>query len=147
MYRFDPAGEPITAVPSNAHEARAVLEAQFLSMRVHGEGLGLVPKSIVVTGGASANPTVTQVLADVFNCTVHAVSQPDSASLGAALRAKHGYMCHVEGGTFVPFTDVYGEAAAHSRHVVATPSAHAEVYNDMLTRFRLVENRIVSQSE
>ncbi|CAN6352512.1 unnamed protein product [Urochloa humidicola] len=63
-------------------EVRAIIEGQFLSMRGHAEqcGLPVPPKRIIATG--------------------------DSASLGAALRAAHGWLCNQQ-DEFVPFSYVY----------------------------------------
>lgn len=46
----------------------------------------------------------TQTIADIFGCEVYACAQTDSASLGAAYRAKHADMCNMN-GQFVPFLD------------------------------------------
>lgn len=40
IYRFDQSNRQINSFPSDAHEARAILEGQFLSMRLHKEALG-----------------------------------------------------------------------------------------------------------
>ena len=73
---------------------RAVVESQFMSMKVHGEGLGLKsPTRILVTGGGSVNRAVTQVLADVMGAEVYAADTSDSAALGAAYRALHSRAC------------------------------------------------------
>ncbi len=38
-----------------------MVEGQFLSMRLHGAGIGLVkPRRIIATGGASGNAAITQ---------------------------------------------------------------------------------------
>jgi xylulokinase len=124
-------------------EARAVLEGQFLSMRLHAEGLGIPAKRIIVTGGASKNPTITQVLADVFGVDVLAVDQPDSASLGAAYRAMQGDKI-ADAKEFVSFSDAVGDlASAYTK--VAEPSAEAHAcYSAMLPRYKLLEDKVVS---
>lgn len=38
---------------------------------------------------------------------------PDSASLGAALRAAHGYLCN-ENGAFVPIKSMYTDRLEHT---------------------------------
>ena len=43
---------------------------------------------LITTGGASANKSITKIMADVFGTDVLASSQTDSASLGAALRVR-----------------------------------------------------------
>ena len=49
----DAGGERVDAFPAGA-DARAVVEGQFLSMRLHCANLGIRPRSILATGGASA---------------------------------------------------------------------------------------------
>lgn len=97
-----------------------MLEGQFMSMKLHGQAMGMRPASIIVTGGASQNPTICKVLADVFGCTVKAAVQPDSASLGAAYRAKHAVVCQ-QCGEFVPFAAALGFNPAEEHRVVAEP--------------------------
>lgn len=89
-------------------EVRAVIEGQFLSMRAHSERFGMPspPKRIIATGGASANGSILNSLASIFGCDVYTVQQPDSASLGGALRAAHGWLCSQK-GSFVPIADLY----------------------------------------
>jgi xylulokinase len=95
-----------------AVEARAVVEGQFMSMRLHGESIGMTaPRRLIATGGASGNAAVLQVLADVFGAPVYVASQTDSASLGAAYRAAHGWVVAAR-GAFVPFETVLQQGAA-----------------------------------
>uniref|UniRef100_A0A7N1A6E3 Xylulose kinase n=1 Tax=Kalanchoe fedtschenkoi TaxID=63787 RepID=A0A7N1A6E3_KALFE len=89
-------------------EVRAVIEGQFLSMRAHAERFGMPtpPKRIIATGGASANQSILRSISSIFGCDIYTVQQPDSASLGAALRAAHGWVCE-KNGSFVPMKSVY----------------------------------------
>ncbi|XP_051214119.1 xylulose kinase 2 [Lolium perenne] len=89
-------------------EVRAIIEGQMLSMRGHAERFGMPnpPKRIIATGGASSNDSILKSIAQIFGCPVFTVERPDSASLGAALRAAHGWLCNKEGG-FVPISCMY----------------------------------------
>ncbi|KAK7842033.1 xylulose kinase 2 [Quercus suber] len=89
-------------------EVRALIEGQFLSMRAHAERFGMPspPKRIIATGGASANQSILSSIASIFGCDVYTVKRPDSASLGAALRAAHGWLCSKK-GSFVPISLLY----------------------------------------
>ena len=132
--RFNAAGKRVTSFPDAATEAMAVLEAQFMSMRSHGQKLGLHPRKIIATGGASSNATITRVLANVFGCPVQVAAQPDSASLGAAYRAMHGFKCLAH-GEFVPFAEALGMDPAEQHRVVALPDPAAfKVYTNLLPR-------------
>ncbi|TYI28266.1 hypothetical protein ES332_A05G232500v1 [Gossypium tomentosum] len=89
-------------------EVRALIEGQFLSMRAHAERFGMPspPKRIIATGGASANKSILSSIASIFGCDIYTVQRPDSASLGAALRAAHGWLCNKR-GSFVPISCMY----------------------------------------
>lgn len=68
---------------------RAVLECQFLNMRNNFGWLGVDPTRISLTGGASANDGIAQVVANVFGVPVDRLDAPGSATIGAAMRAGH----------------------------------------------------------
>jgi xylulokinase len=72
-----------------AANVRAVVEAQMLSLALHSEWMGVRVNQIHATGGASQNPAILQVMADVFGADVSVVGGGNSAALGAALRAYH----------------------------------------------------------
>jgi len=68
---------------------RAVLEGQFLNMKVHSGWLGVEPETIYLTGGASENDGIAQTVANVFGVPVSRLGVSGSAALGAAMRAAH----------------------------------------------------------
>ena len=70
-----------------AHNCRAVVEGQFLSMRLNSEWMATRPSRIVATGGGSRNRELLQVAADVMGCRIEGQELSDGAALGAALRA------------------------------------------------------------
>lgn len=70
-----------------ARAARAIVEAQALSMKRYSDFIGESPKDILATGGASRNRGVLQVVADVFGARVRTLSVGNSSALGGALRA------------------------------------------------------------
>lgn len=67
--------------------ARAVVEAQAVSMRLHSRWIGETFDPIRVTGGASRNRGILRVLADVFQATILPLKVSNSSALGAAMRA------------------------------------------------------------
>ena len=104
---------------------RACVEGQFLNMRSCTAWMGLAPETIHLTGGASRNDAIAQVLADVFRARVERLEVSGSVALGAALRAAAagldqpldelcGVFCRPDpGGTRDPdpaTADVYAEA-------------------------------------
>eukprot|EP00041_Stephanoeca_diplocostata_P030809 m.941165 g.941165 ORF g.941165 m.941165 type:complete len:195 (-) comp23832_c0_seq4:2668-3252(-) len=142
--RFDPTGVPLAGFPSPAVEARAVLEGQMLSMRMHSKAMGLSPKVVIATGGGSANTVLTQIIADVFGAPVLKSTQTDSASLGAALRALHGFKVR-EAGEFISYAEVTDGCPAMQYNTAAVPSADAHaVYNGMLDAYKRAEDSVVA---
>jgi xylulokinase len=75
-----------------AANCRAIFEAQMLSMRLHSQWMQVAPAKILVTGGASTDGALVQVLADVMNCRVERIEVAKGAALGAALQAAHGWL-------------------------------------------------------
>lgn len=68
-------------------QVRALLEGQFLNMRLHSEWMGVKIRRIRLTGGASKNEGIAQLVADVFQASVERLDVANSAALGGALIA------------------------------------------------------------
>ncbi len=140
IFRFDAQDHPVPEFPAEA-ECRAVVENQFLCLRAHAAAIGLTPKTILVTGGASANRAIVQAAADVFGAPVLAGAQPESAALGAAYRALHGWLCRNR-SAFVPFDEAVRGAPAFQVAARPDPAAGA-VYWDLLRRYIKLENSVI----
>ena len=138
-YRFDADGCAVDAFDAPT-ETRALLESQFLSLRVHADSLGLTPRTIYATGGASVDKAVIRIVADVFGTAVYTGEQSNSASLGSAYRALHGYRCSLS-DDFVSFADAISGGSPFKKAAQPDMDAHA-VYNAMLKRFTQLEDRI-----
>lgn len=139
-FRFDTDGIAVTVFAPEA-DVRAVVEGQFLSMRLHSNHIGIEPRSILATGGASANTAIIRTMSNVFGAPVYSAEITDTASLGAAYRARHGWMCKHE-GRFIPFAETL--AAAPPFEQIAAPDADAHaVYTTMLPRYAALEQRVV----
>ena len=83
-----PAGRIALGAPaSKAALPRAAVEGQALSLRLHSRWVGTPTTQLLLTGGASENPSVAKIFADVFGAPVLRLAVSDSAALGAALRA------------------------------------------------------------
>ncbi|POM76001.1 Xylulose Kinase [Phytophthora palmivora] len=124
-------------------EVRAVVESQFLSLRLHAERLGVIkPRRLIVVGGASANKCMLQVLANVFNAPVYRLTcASNSAALGGAFRARHGYACAGSESGYVPF-DVSNSL---DFSLSATPvDEDAKVYSNEIPRFESLESQAVT---
>ena len=66
---------------------RACVEGQFINMKLRTNWMQLQPEVIYLTGGASKNDAIAQVVADVFQAQVQRLAVSGSVALGAALRA------------------------------------------------------------
>ena len=79
-FRFNRNDEAASRFASNETEVRAVVEGQMMAKRIHAERMGFVinpDTRILVTGGASVNTVILQIIADVFNAKIYSlVSDP-----------------------------------------------------------------------
>ncbi len=66
---------------------RACVEGQFLNMKQRTAWIGVATEVIYLTGGASKNDAVAQVIADIFQAKVERLAVSGSVALGGALRA------------------------------------------------------------
>jgi xylulokinase len=110
-----------------AVNVRAVVEAQMMAMARHSRWMNVEIQTIYATGGAATNRDILQVMADVFNADVYQFATPNSAALGAALRAYHADQ--LADGRAVPWSEVvsgFAEPIAASR--VSPIAANAERY-------------------
>ncbi|XP_040385762.1 xylulose kinase 2 isoform X3 [Oryza brachyantha] len=125
--------------PPSEVRVRAIIEGQFLSMRGHAErcGLPVPPKRIIATGGASSNQIILKTMASIFGCAVYTVERPDSASLGAALRAAHGWTCNQQ-GKFVPVSYLHSGRLNRTSLKLAAPFGDSEEDIDLLNNYTLL---------
>jgi xylulokinase len=100
-----------------AAQIRALLEGQFLNMKHHTDWLGICPSSIRLTGGASRNDGIAQIVADVFQSPVERLEIANSAALGAAILAA------VTAG--VSMTDMQALACRCSAGSMLTPTENS----------------------
>jgi xylulokinase len=68
-------------------QVRALLEGQFLNMRLHSRWMEVPVERIRLTGGASKNNGIATLVANVFQAPVERLDVSNSAALGAALIA------------------------------------------------------------
>lgn len=114
--------------PSAAQAVRAVLEGQFLNMRLHYGWLGISPERISITGGASENDGIAQVIANVFGVPVDRLDVPGSAGVGAAMRAAHGV-----GEGLEDLELIFSKPKEGS--TIQPEEGAKEVYDEMLPKF------------
>jgi len=104
---------------------RACVEGQFLNMKLRTDWMQLQPEMIYLTGGASKNDAIAQVIADIFQAKVQRLAVSGSVGLGAAMRAGSNSLgkdlaklestfCKPEAGSMITprfASSVYTEAA------------------------------------
>ena len=106
--------EAFVAGKDGAAAARAVVEAQALTMRLHSDWIGEAMTTVLVTGGASKNRGLLRVLADVFQATIMPLTVSNSSALGGALRAAQG------AGEW-SWQDLYAEFSPPDRDLAVEP--------------------------
>jgi len=144
-FRFNKSDEAVAKFSSEEVEIRALVEGQVLAKRLHAQTMGFrisEKTRVLVTGGASVNKSLLQVISDVFNCKVFTLTGANSAASGGAYRALHLY----KGGT----TNItYSQVITHldkDLNLSAEPNRDAEsTYGPLLERYRILEQTIIQQ--
>lgn len=111
-----------------ARAARAIVEAQALSLQRYSDFIGKRPTTIRATGGASKNRGILQVIADVFQAEVSTFEVANSSALGGALRA-------AEAVGNIPFPALYERFAATDPSTRVKPSVPPGAYDELRRRF------------
>ena len=121
-----------------ASMCRGVIESQMLSMRLHAAEAGLKPAAIRATGGASANRSLLQIMADVFQCPVDVCEISNGAALGAAIRAFQG----LSGCTWQKAVSKLS-AVMEDRRVLPRPE-YAQTYAALLECYADLERHVLA---
>ncbi|MEX1113887.1 MAG: FGGY-family carbohydrate kinase [Akkermansiaceae bacterium] len=112
-----------------ALQVRALLEGQFLNMRLHSEWMEVKTERIRLTGGASKNDGIAQLVADIFQAPIERLDVSNSAALGAALIA-----AAADGHDLAALQEVFCKASAGSS--LQPDTALAGIYQDALGNFK-----------
>lgn len=132
----------IIQFPTQQLEIRALIEGQMLNRKAFAVDFGFNfgdNTKIIATGGSSANKSILQVMADVFNCTVYIKKTPEAACLGAGYRAN--YVTYMEDAKLAGDSyENYHEYIKRNCDVdtkIARPHGDSdEIYIPMLQRYR-----------
>jgi len=126
-----------------AANARAIFEAQMLSMRLHSQWMKVAPEKILATGGASNNPDLLRVMADVMNCRVERIEVSKSAALGAALQAAYGW--RVQAGEKPKWeTIIAGFTNPVPNSEIRPDAKAAKVYDKLIAKYAASEHEALS---
>jgi len=152
---------PIKDIPESVHP-RAIIESQFLSIR--SRIAAILPKNspplkrLVITGGSSANETITQMIAvrrvilvrldcgtddfqDIFGMDVYVSATKEAAGLGGALLAKYAWWKQSNAGK--SFEDMGDEVI--SLKCVAKPRLEIQkVYDSLVSVYDTLEEEVVN---
>ena len=109
-------------------QVRALLEGQFLNMRLHSEWMEVKSERIRLTGGASKNDGIAQLVANIFQAPVERLDVSNSAALGAALIA-----AAASGHDLPALQDVFCKATAGS--ALEPDAGLAATYQEALGEF------------
>jgi xylulokinase len=129
-FGFDP-----TDTPRNV---RGLIEGQMMAMANHAASLGGRIERIVATGGAAANRSLLQVMANVFGVDVYRLDVENSAALGAALRAYHGERL-IAGEPVSWKTVVAGFTEPNPGHRVSPNPKHVAMYSELRREYAILE--------
>ena len=129
--------DPDDPVPN----VRGVVEGQMMAMANHSQPMTTGhTRRIVATGGASRNPEILRVMADVFGADVYPTSGGNSAALGAALRAFHAHQRSL--GNTIPWERVVAGITDPPESDRVTPiRSNVEIYRELRQRYAELEAR------
>jgi xylulokinase len=123
-------GDPAFETGGNPRaQVRALLEGQFLNMRLHSQWIGVKPDRIRLTGGASQNNGIARLVADIFQAPVERLATGNSAALGAALIAAAS-----AGEDLSKLQAIFCTTAADSR--IEPNNSAATIYDQALVSYR-----------
>jgi len=125
---------------------RAVIEAQFLSMKIHSEWTQEPPEEIYATGGASTNLEILKIAANIFNTKVRQFEATNSAALGAAFRSAKSYY-NSQNQNFDWTELVEGFLKIEESIIIHPDKKYKLLYNDMLAIYKKYENYILRNGE
>jgi xylulokinase len=121
--------------------ARAIVESQAITMRIHSDWIGQRPEVLLVTGGASRNPGILRVLADVFQAELGTLSVGNSSALGGALRAAHA----IEGRSFDELAQTF---AAPDPGSMVRPNPDVKgIYAELAGRFQEKLDELLTETK
>ncbi|KHJ87706.1 carbohydrate kinase, FGGY family protein [Oesophagostomum dentatum] len=111
-------------------EARALLEGQSLLKLLYAKTMGceIGKGRLFLTGGASTNRDLQQILSDMFAMDAYVLNVPDSVALGGAMLARYAYYSPSSS-----YSDYYKNTNVEK---VAEPDLRrSRIYKEMLPEF------------
>ncbi|KAG8931447.1 hypothetical protein FRC02_002726 [Tulasnella sp. 418] len=145
-----------TALTSSgaASYARAVCESQLLSIK--SRLAHILPHAseplhrCIVTGGASNNLTILQMVADVLNMPVYIATTSASATLGGALLAKYAWWKQARDAPEASFEEMRKESTGSGKDlkkVVDPREGVTKIYDALLDPYQECEDIVISMNQ
>jgi xylulokinase len=132
-------GLPPDDGPANV---RALVEGQMMAVANHWSELATRPVTrIRVTGGASQNREILQIIADVFGGDVYPAASASGASLGAALRA---YQAHQSITHPISWRDVVAGFTDDAAPPVRAVPEHTTLYQKLRRQYADAERHALA---
>lgn len=107
---------------------RACVEGQCMNMKLQSDWMHVQPDVIYLTGGASQNNAIAQIVADIFQAKVQRFSQSGSVALGAAMRAAHNTLG-------IKITDLEAKFCKADSESTCLPKVDSNAYKSALKTF------------
>ncbi|MFM8533651.1 MAG: xylulokinase, partial [Acidimicrobiia bacterium] len=121
-----------------AVNVRGLIEGQMMALANHATRLSGSVERVIATGGAAVNRSILQVMANVFGVDVYRLDVPNSAALGAALRAYHAD--RLAAGEPVSWETVVSGFTAPRPELRVSPNAtHVAIYAAMRQDYAILE--------
>ena len=118
---------------------RACVEGQFLNMRLRSAWMGLRPREMLLTGGASKNDAIAQVIADVFQARVLRIDVSESVALGAAMRAAANSLS-------VPLNELAPRFCRPDEASTRMPQVPADTYDGLSRELDRITRQCIEQA-
>ncbi len=107
---------------------RACVEGQFINMQQRVAWMKLEPEVIYLTGGASQNDAIAQVVADIFQAKVQRLAVSGSVGLGAAMRAANNELG-------IAFAEIEAQFCQPEAGSTIEPKTSADTYQSTAAAF------------
>jgi xylulokinase len=149
IFKFDD-NKLIKEFVNENYNVRAVIESQFLSMKIRTDKLlkddyknKKKIQKIIVVGGASKNDQIAKVLADVFGVQVWRNQGGNSASMGAAIKARTAFLNHDFKSTI---NSNYDEIDDNFSLVAEPDFENTKIYDSMIENYQELEKLVIQMT-
>ncbi|KAL4475231.1 hypothetical protein ABPG72_018888 [Tetrahymena utriculariae] len=111
-----------------------LLEYKIISLKINFQKDKI--SQLILTGGACKNRVLQQISSNVFGCPVYVQVSEDSACIGSALRAHHGYLNYIKKEE-IDFYSHFNNCNAYKVQQVSSPDPILKQYYTEVSSFIL----------